>query len=139
MNSLKETATQFFDACETGGGWEACSPFCHSDASFATQGDTFAAIATLQDYTEAMKGLLAGPVPDGSYELKCFAVDEERGRAIGYAVFMGTHTGDGGPVAPTGNRTESDYVYVMDFENGKIRHMTKIWNDVYAMRQMGWA
>jgi hypothetical protein len=53
-------------------------------------------------------------------------------------VFKGTHTGDGGPVAPTGNRVETDYVYVMEFDGDRIRHMTKIWNDGYAMRQMGW-
>ena len=40
-----------------------------------------------------------------------------------YAVFSGTHTGEGGPVAPTGKSTSSDYVYVMDFEDGKIRRL----------------
>jgi len=26
----------------------------------------------------------------------------------------------------------------MDFEGDRIRHMTKIWNDGFAMRQLGW-
>ena len=34
MSSIKETAAQFFDACETGKGWDACEQFCHPDASF---------------------------------------------------------------------------------------------------------
>ena len=97
-----------------------------------------AGLDTLEGYTEAIKGLLAGPIPDGRYELKSFAVDEDRGNVTGYAVFKGTNTGDGGPGAPTGNRVESDYVYVMDFDGDKIRHMTKIWNDGFAMRQLGW-
>ena len=138
MSSIKETAGQFFDACETGKGWEACSQFCHPDASFSSQADTFAGLDTLEGYTEAIKGLLAGPIPNGSYELKSFAVDEDRGNVIGYAVFKGTNTGDGGPGAPTGNRVESDYVYVMDFDGDMIRHMTKIWNDSFAMQQLGW-
>ena len=138
MSSIKETAGQFFDACETGKGWEACSQFCHPDASFSAQADTIAGLDTLEGYTEAIKGLLAGPIPDGSYELKSFAVDEDRGNVTGYAVFKGTNTGDGGPGAPTGNRIESDYVYVMDFDGDMIRHMTKIWNDGFAMRQLGW-
>jgi hypothetical protein len=33
-----------------------------------------------------------------------------------YAVFRGTHTGEGGPVPPTGKEVEADYVYVMQFE-----------------------
>jgi predicted ester cyclase len=139
MKSIRETAAAFFDACETGKGWDACEEYCHSDASFSVQAGTFGEIDTLQGYTEAMKGLLAGPLPDGSYEMKSFAVDEERESVCGYAVFKGTHTGDGGPVAPTGKKVETDYVYVMEFDGGKIRHMTKIWNDGFAMRQIGWA
>ena len=49
-----------------------------------------------------------------------------------------THTGEGGPVPPTGNRVEADYVYVMDFDGDRIRHMTKIWNDGISLTQLGW-
>jgi hypothetical protein len=38
-----------------------------------------------------------------------------------------------------GKSTRTDYVYVMDFEDGKIRHMTKIWNSGWAMKELGWA
>jgi predicted ester cyclase len=136
--SMKEIAAQFFDACETGKGWEACRQYCHPSATFANQGHTFEGIETLEGYTEAMKGLLAGPIPDGSYEIRSFAVDEERGHVSGYAVFNGHHTGEGGPVPPTGKLVHTDYVYVMEFEGDQIRHMTKIWNDGFAMRQLGW-
>ena len=40
---------------------------------------------------------------------------------------------------PTGKRTSSDYVYSMDFDGDKIRHMTKIWNAGWAMKELGWA
>ena len=138
MSSIRETAALFFDACETGRGWEGCREYCHDDASFAAQTDIFAGVDTLEAYTEAMKSLLAGPIPDGSYELRSFAVDEDRGSVCGFAVFKGTHTGDGGPVAANGNMVETDYVYAMEFEDGRIRHLTKIWNDGIAMRQLGW-
>ena len=72
-----------------------------------------------------MKGLLI-PVPDGSYELRSFAVDEDRNNVSAYGVFRGTHNGEGGPVPPTGKRVEADYVYIMEFEGDQIRHMTKI-------------
>ena len=39
----------------------------------------------------------------------------------------------------TGKRVEADYVYVMNFDGDRIRHMTKIWNDGVSMAQLGWA
>ena len=39
------------------------------------------------------------------------------------------------PCPPTGKSTSSDYVYVMEFEDGKISHLTKIWNAGWAMSQ----
>lgn len=139
MSSIKDIAAAFFDACETGKGWAACAEYCHPDASFSAQADTFADLDTLEAYTDAMKGLIAGPVPDADYELRSFAVDEDRGTVLGFAVFKGTHTGEGGPLPPTGKRVETDYVYAMEFDGDRIRHMTKIWNDAWAMRQLGWS
>ena len=138
MSSMKETAAQFLEACESGKGWEVCHKYCHPDATFTVQADTFAEIDRLEAYTEAMKGMIAGPLPDGTYDLKSLAVDEERGNVSAYAVFKATHTGEGGPVPATGKALDSDYVYVMEFDGDGIRHMTKIWNDAWAMRQIGW-
>ena len=55
-----------------------------------------------------------------------------------FAIFRGTNTGEGGPVPPTGNSVAAEYVYVMDFDGDRIRHMTKIWNDVISLQQLGW-
>lgn len=41
------------------------------------------------------------PVPDGHYELKSFAVDDEHGNVTASAVSHGTHTVDAGNGAPT--------------------------------------
>jgi hypothetical protein len=72
--TITETALAFFDACDTGKGWEAFSA-------------------------------------------------------------SGTHTGEGGPMPPTGKSTRTDYVYVMQFEDGTIKHLTKIWNAGWAMKE----
>ena len=138
MSANLDQASQFFDACETGAGWEKCQAYCLPNASFSSQTGALADIATLQDYCEWMKNLLT-PIPDGHYELKCFAADEERNSVAAVAVFHGTQTGPGGPVPPTGNSIAADYVYSLEFEDGRIRHMTKIWNDVISMQQLGWA
>lgn len=133
--SIEPTAREFFEACETNIGWEACKAHCHADASFACQADALADTATLAGYAEWMKALL-GPIPDGRYELTAFVADEARGAVVA-AVFHGSQTGAGGPVAATGRTVASDYVYVTGFEGGRIRHMTKIWNDARPLRQLG--
>ena len=138
MSSMKETAWKFFDACETGQGWQGCQQYCRPDATFSAQVGALADIHTLQAYTDWMKGLLT-PIPDGQYEVRSFAVDEERHNVAAYGVFRGTHTGQGGPMPPTGKRVEADYVYVMQFDGDRIVHMTKIWNDGESLRQLGWA
>jgi predicted ester cyclase len=138
MSNNSNQAKEFFDACDTGKGWEGCVSYCHADATFSGQCGVLAEVDTLEGYCEWMKGLLT-PIPDGHYELKCFAVDSERNCVVTFAVFHGTQTGPGGPVDPTGNTIAADYVYVMDFDGDRIRHMTKIWNDTISLQQLGWA
>jgi predicted ester cyclase len=62
-----------------------------------------------------------------------------RKNVAAYALFHATHTGQGGPVPPTGRRMSTDYVYVMEFQGEKISHMTKIWNAELALKEIGWA
>ncbi|MEL6378558.1 MAG: nuclear transport factor 2 family protein [Pseudomonadota bacterium] len=139
MTSITETARAFFEACESGKGWGACVAYCSENATFSAQSEPLLEIKALCDYADWMKGLIDGPIPNGSYELKSFATDEERGHVCAYGVFKGTHTGDGGPVPATGKSTASDYAYVMEFDDGKISHMTKIWHSGIALEQLGWA
>jgi len=138
MTSITKTARQFFAACESGKGWATCRQWCTPDATFAAQAEPLADVRTLEQYTEWMKGLLSF-IPDGRYELRSFAVDDERHAVSAYAVFKGTHTGEGGPCPPTGRQVTSDYVYVMFFEGERIRHMQKIWHAGLAMEELGWA
>lgn len=137
-SQVTKVAHDFFEACETGKGWEGCKAYCQDTATFSSQTDALAGIDTLEGYTEWMKGLLT-ILEDGHYELKSFATDKERNSVTAFAVFTGTHTGEGGPVPPTGKTAVADYVYNIEFDGDKINHMTKIWNDAETMRQLGWA
>ena len=125
MSSNLDSAKQFFEACETGKGWETCNVFCHSEATFSSQTAVLADIATLEDYCEWMKNLLT-PIPDGHYELKFFAADDARNSVAAFAVFHGTQTGEGGPVPPTGNTIAADYVYYMTFDGDRITSMPDV-------------
>jgi steroid delta-isomerase-like uncharacterized protein len=138
MSSITDIARDFFEACEAGKGWAACQAWCRPDASFAAQAEPLADVKTLQQYADWMQGIVK-VLPDARYELKSFATDGERQNVTAYAVFHGTHTGPGGPCPPTGKSLSTDYVYVMQFDGDKIRHMTKIWNAGWALKQVGWA
>jgi len=135
---ITETARAFFDACETGQGWAGCSAFCQPDATFHAQSEPLTELSTVEGYADWMRGILS-LMPDASYAVKSFAADPERDNVTVFAVFSGTHTGEGGPVPPTGKRLSTDYVYVMEFDGDKIKHMQKIWNSGWAMKQVGWA
>ena len=138
MSAILESAKLFFDACETGKGWEVCKDYCHADASFSAQTGALDGINTLEGYCLWMQELLT-PVPDGHYELKFFAADENRNAVTGVAIFHGTQTGPGGPVPATGKTVAADYAYYMEFGGDRIKHMTKIWNDTISLQQLGWA
>ena len=51
MSSIEE-AEQFFDACETGKGWEACQQYCQPQATFSAQADALDGVDTVEAYTE---------------------------------------------------------------------------------------
>jgi predicted ester cyclase len=138
MSAITEVASKFFEACETGKGWDGCQAWCTPDASFTAQAEPLANVKTLREYTDWMKGLLSF-MPDGRYTVKSFATDEQRQNVCAYGVFAATHTGQGGPLPPTGKSTSTDYVYVMEFANGKIHHLTKIWNAPWALKELGWS
>ena len=135
--SIKDTASKFVEACDTGKGWDVCKEWCHEEATFSCQADALAELKTLEAYVGWAASLL-GPIPDARCELKALAVDEDRGNVSAYAVFSGTNSGKG-TVPPTGKSISSDYVYVLHFDGAKIRSMTKIWNDVHGLKQLGWA
>ena len=138
MSSITETAERFFIACEAGKGWQECQEYCKPGATFSVQAEALADVTTLEQYAEWMKGLFT-LIPDAGYELKSFATDESRRIVCAYAVFSGTHSGEGGSVHPTGKSIASEYVYVMQFDGDKIGHLSKIWNDGFAFKQLGWA
>src|SRR5262249_7065065 len=65
--SITAVAEAFFDACETGKGWEICSSFCTPDATFSAQAEPLLEVKTLAQYTDWMKGMLT-LLSDARYE-----------------------------------------------------------------------
>lgn len=136
--AIANAAKTFFEAIESGKDWDICRQWCHEGASFSCQADMLGEVKTVESYAAWLKGLFT-PVPDMHPEVKALAVDAEHNAVVISAVVHGTQTGEGGPVPPTGKRVAADYVYTLFFEGDKIRHMTKIWNDGYTLKLLGWA
>lgn len=134
---MLDTAKQFFGSCESGQGWEACVPYCQADAAFSCQSGALGEVTTLAQYAEWMKGMQS-VMPDAAYEIKAAAEDASTNSVMVFAVFTGTHTGGGGHVEPTGKSTVTDYCLIMHFEGDTISAVTKVWNDAFAMGQLGW-
>ena len=136
MSSIRETAEQFFDACETGKGWDGCQAYCHEGATFSAQAGALEGVETVEGYADWMKGIFT-PLPDASYEVRSWG--RERGRTWPPTACFGNAYRRGRAGAADGPAVETDYVYVMDFDGDRIRHLTKIWNDGIGLQQLGWA
>ena len=137
--SAFENARKFFDAVDAPAGWDGCREYVADGASFVAQSEPLADINTVEAYCEWMKGFGTITVPGATYDLHSASYDEDSRTATFFATYHATHTGDGGPVDPTGKETHSHYVYSLQMdENDKVSSMTKIWNAPWAMRELGW-
>ncbi len=137
--SAFDTAKAFFEACEQPAGWAACERYVEPGATFTAQAEPLTDVNTVEGYCEWMKGFGTVTAPGASYDLHAAAYDEASRTATFFATYHATHTGDGGPVPPTRQSTESHYVYVIRMSaSGKVEAMTKIWNAPWAMRELGW-
>ena len=135
-----DVAMKFFEACETGQGWDGCKAYVAHGASFSAQSEPIADMTTIESYAEWMKVIVTQTMPGAVYELHTAAFDEQRRAATFFATFHAKHTGEGGPVPPTGRSTVSHYVYVLYMDgNDKVTSLTKVWNAPWAMNELGWA
>ena len=138
MNSFRN-AEAFFHNCESGKGWDACNPYVAENAKFDAQSEPLIEVKDVKSYVEWMAGLATITMPGCSYELHSSAFDETNKKAIFFATFNGTHTGEGGPIPPTNKTTNTQYVYVLKMnDEGKVVNMTKIWNASWALGELGW-
>ena len=136
---LFENAKKFFHNCESANGWEACKDYVAERATFNAQCEPLVEVTTVKDYVGWMAGLGGITMPGCSYKVHASAFDEGNNTALFFATFTGTHSGDGGPIAPTNKTTNTDYAYSLKMnDEGKIVSMKKIWNSSWALKELGW-
>ena len=137
--SAFENAKKFFDACETGQGWAGCGQYVSDGAPFAAQCEPLVDISTVQGYCDWMAAIGNVTLPGATYDVHASAYDESTRTAIFFATFHAKHTGEGGPVPPTGRETHTDYVYALTMDDDdRVASMRKVWNAPWALREIGW-
>jgi hypothetical protein len=134
-----ENAKKFFDSCEAAAGWEGCKAYVVANAPFVAQSEPLAEVTTVEAYCEWMKGLGTITAPGATYDLHASCYDERTRTALFFATYHATHSGEGGPIPPTGKTTHSDYVYALTMnDDNMVAKMVKIWNASWALRELGW-
>ena len=149
--SAFDNAKKFFDACEAPLGWDGCKEYVEDGAPLIAQSEPLVDVTTansatatqnvttVEAYCEWIKSFGTVTAPGATYTLNAACYDEERRTALFFATYHATHTGEGGPVPPTNESTNSHYVYSLKMsDNDKVAEMTKIWNAPWAMRELGW-
>ena len=110
-----------------------------ADAPFVAQSEPLADVNTVAAYCDWMAGFGTVTAPGAQYELHAASYDEDTRTALFFATYHAKHTGEGGPVPPTGQETHSHYVYAVTMNHDdKVASMVKIWNAPWAMRELGW-
>ena len=138
--SAFENAKQFFETLEALKGWAGCKEYVAAGAPFVCQSDAMADVKTVEGYCEWAAAFGKVTAPGATYDLHAASWDEGTRTATFFATYLAKHTGEGGPVPPTGKETHSDYVYALTMNSDdKVQSMTKIWNDGWALRELGWA
>ena len=135
-----DNARKFFAACEAAEGWDGCQQYVAADAAFEAQSEPLVDVRTVRDYCEWMAAFGTITAPGSTYDLHSSSYDAETRTAIFFATYHARHTGEGGPVPPTGKETHSHYVYALTMNSeDKVGKMVKIWNAPWAMRELGWS
>ena len=137
--SALENATNFVNACDGLQGWDVCKEYVSDGAAFVAQCEPLVEINTVEGYYGWLDGVCRGPLKGCKYEINSSSYDEANRTAVFFSTFTASHTGDGGPVAPTGKETVSHYVYVLTLNDaGKVEKMIKIWNAPWCLKELGW-
>ena len=120
-----DVITQFFNACESGKGWDGCKQHVLADATFSCQavdalpGPPVTECKTVASYAEWMKGVCENFGDKATYAIEASAFDQQNMTALFFATFGGF----------------SHYVYKIGVnEEGKITSMVKVWNDAHAAK-----
>ncbi len=94
---------------------------------------------TVKSYCDAVAVSFKTTFLGSTYELAASAYDAENDIALLHGVSHAQHTGEGGPVPPTGKVAQIPFVYSIKFNSdAKIVHLSKVFDESSVKQQLGW-
>lgn len=111
------------------------------NAPFLCQSDALKDVTTVKGWCEWMGNFATNIAPDCKPTVHNIAWDSTKKTALLYATYHAKHTGTGGPMEATNKETNTHYCYIvmMDATTNKCTSFTKVWNDGYCLKELGWA
>jgi hypothetical protein len=133
-------AKKIMAAVDAAKPFEEISDIVVEDAPFICQADALAGVNTVKAWADWMVNFESNIAPGCKATVHNIAWDAENKTALYYATFYAKHSGDGGPVPATNKETSTHYMYILVMsEDNKCKSFTKVWNDGYCLKELGWA
>lgn len=130
-------------ACDSGKGCEACQEQCVPKATVCCQNETLGGMATVQEYADFI-AMFGKACPNATQTTHSVLWDGVNHMATFVCTYHCQHTesvAGVGPLVPTQKSAHSQYCYSIQTDpsrQNKIVHITKIWNDTWMLRDLGW-
>lgn len=133
-------AKKIMDVIDAIKPWDEIADLVVEDCPFVCQADALKDVTTLKGWYDWMVNFDANIAPGCKPKVHNIAWDADNKVALLFATYLATHSGDGGPVPATNKSTKTHYVYVCEMNSeDKCSRLTKVWNDGYCLKELGWA
>ena len=137
---LFSSALKIAACIDDGKPFDEIADLVQEDAAFTCQCDALKDVTTVKGWSEWMVNFKGQICPDCKPTVHSTAWDAENKTLLYFATYTAKHSADGGPVSPpTNQETKTEYCYsIVMNDEGKCVQMTKVWNDGYALKELGW-
>lgn len=133
-------AKHIMECVDAGIPFECIESIVVEDAPFICQADALADVKTVRAWADWMDKFCAMTAPGCTRTVHSTLWDPSTKTCMLFGTYHAKHTGEGGPVPPTHKQTNTEYCYVLVMNNDdKCVSFTKVWNDGFALKELGWA
>lgn len=132
-------AKKIMEALEYIKPWEDIADLLVEDCPHICQADMMKDITTVKQLHDWKVNFNENVAPGCKPIVHNLVWDAPKKTALKFSTYVATHTGDGGPVPATNKTTNTHYVFICEMnDENKCICLTKVWNDDYCKKEIGW-